>query len=109
MTRLSMADKQKQITRLIRTYISQFDIALTEQNWSEINKLSREVHRLTKVLHESNEYKKSSHPEMMALHLMLQKVQRKAREQHDVLASQLNAFRAKQEGLRAYHEAQGWE
>lgn len=109
MTRLSMADRKKQITRLIRTYITQFDAALSQQDWNEIHRLSREVNRLSKLLHESTDYKDTGHAEIMALQLTLQKVQRKAREHHDSLESKLSSFRQQQEGLRAYQEAQGWQ
>jgi hypothetical protein len=109
MTVLTMADKQRQMTRLIRAYISQFDTALTERAWDDIHRLSREVNRLAQVIGKSVHYKKSAQAEVIALHLALQKVHHQATEHKQALCTKLDSFHHDKEGLRAYHEVQGWE
>lgn len=109
MAALSMSEKQKQMTRLIRSYIKQLDQALTSDNWLDIQRLSKEVKRLAEVIHQAEHYKKSAHAEIMALQMMIEKVHRAGMAREQMLSNQLAAFRSNKEGLKAYQEVLGWE
>ncbi len=109
MAALSMSEKQKQMTRLIRSYILQLDHALADENWSDIQRLSKELHRLAEVIHRAEHYKKVARAEIMALQMTIEKVHRAGKIREQALADKLASFRGQQEGLRGYQEVQGWD
>lgn len=109
MAQLTMMEKQRQIARLIRNYIQQFEVALNADQWLEIQKINLEVLRLLKMIAQSPAYKQVLQRELTALHFCLEKLQQKGLLREKRLAAQIEKFHDQKEGLRAYQEAQGWQ
>nr|WP_321241435.1 hypothetical protein [uncultured Tolumonas sp.] len=109
MAQLTMMEKQRQIARLIRNYIQQFEVALNAEQWLDIQKTNLEVHRLLNVIYQSPVYKQALQRELTALHFCLEKLQQQGLLRKKRLAAQIEKFHDQKEGLRAYQEAQGWQ
>jgi septal ring factor EnvC (AmiA/AmiB activator) len=109
MAQLIMMEKQRHIARLIRHYIQQFDIALNDEQWLEIQRINREVNRLLHKLNQSPAYKKALAAELTALQTCLATLQQQGLQREQQLAVQIEQFHGQKEGLRAYQEVQGWQ
>jgi hypothetical protein len=109
MAQLTMMEKQRQIARLIRNYIQQFDKALAAEQWQAIQKINVDVHRLLTMIYQSPAYKQALQGELNALQHCLGTLQQQGLLREKQLSAQLAKFHDQKEGLRAYQEAQGWQ
>lgn len=109
MAQLTMQERFKQMVRLIRSAIRQFETALETDDWVSIRSTNAELKKILLFINQTPDYKLVLQRELLALHLCFEKLIKQGQQKEKQLAYRLEKFHDQKVGLQAYHEAQGWQ
>lgn len=105
MVQTSEQKKHQQLAYMIQRATQQMDVAVTERNWQEVNKIGFDINKLITLIYRNKSHIKIFQRDLNLLKYCLQKAHRDMVTKSEQLAIRINNFQRNKDGLRAYQEA----